>query len=95
MALEGIPAAILSKHPELAQVTEALNAYYQGRAVTARCGECGEPLTVTEVEETGEIWVTCGKKTLYRARRAPIVTVVDGAATAGVARNAEHAATLS
>ncbi len=30
MALEGIPAAILLKHPELARVTEALDAYYQG-----------------------------------------------------------------
>jgi len=80
MALEGIPTGILSKHPELALVTEALDAYYHGRPVTTRCAECGEPFTVTEVEETGEVWVRCGTKTLYSARRALMPMTADRAA---------------
>ncbi len=79
MALEGIPTAILSKHPELVQVMEALDAYDQGHPVTTRCGECGEPLTVTEVKETGEVWVMCGTKALYREHRTPASATPDRA----------------
>jgi len=79
LALEGIPTSILSKHPELAPVMEALDAYDQGHPVTARCGECGELLTVTEVKETGEVWVMCGTKTLYRAHRTPVSAAPDHA----------------
>jgi len=78
MALEGIPAGILSKHPELVQAMEALDAYDQGHPVTTRCGECGELLMVTEVKETGEVWVMCGTKTLYREHRTPVSATLGG-----------------
>jgi hypothetical protein len=66
-----IPPAILSKHPELASVSEALNQYRQGRPVTASCPKCRQPLSVVEVEETGELWVSCPNGcTSLRAQRA-------------------------
>ena len=69
MGEDEIPASLLAKHPELAQINEAIKAYRAGEPVTARCPTCDKALTVTEVPETGELWVTCGTGcTTYRER---------------------------
>lgn len=71
MVVKTIPDAILTKHPELVMVFEALSAYSEGRSVTARCMECGHVLTVTEVPEVGSLWVTCDTGcTSYREKQA-------------------------
>ncbi len=70
MAREEIPKAILKKHPELAQIEEALVAYQKGRQITARCPGCGKALAITEIPATGELWVTCSSGcTTFRVRR--------------------------
>ena len=60
MGLEDIPKTLLAKHPELAQIDEAITAHLAGKPIEARCPTCDRLLVVTEVPETGELWVTCG-----------------------------------
>jgi hypothetical protein len=56
---QGIPDAILAKHPELIRIGEALQSYMRGEPVVAHCLLCEEPLTVTYIEATATTWVTC------------------------------------
>lgn len=73
MADQDIPPAVLTRHPELRQVEEALNAHRAGRAVTARCPDCDAPLVVTEVPATGMLVVSCPDgRELFRARRKAV-----------------------
>ncbi len=51
--------SLLKKYPKLAPVIEALTAYSQGNPISARCITCNQLLTVSEVEATGGLWVTC------------------------------------
>jgi hypothetical protein len=55
--LEGIPASILAKHFEMAQIAEALEAHREGNAITTQCHKCGQILTVTDMPEVGSLWV--------------------------------------
>lgn len=72
MSKSDIPEAILAKHPELARVEEALNSYREGTPIAARCAICDQPLTLTEIDATGELWITCATGcTSFRARRQP------------------------
>jgi bacterioferritin-associated ferredoxin len=57
--MNDIPPDLLKKYPYLAQVEEALQQYRDGGPVIAQCGECGHTLTVTLIDETAELWVTC------------------------------------
>jgi hypothetical protein len=56
---DAIPEAILAKHPELAQISEAIAAYRDGVPVTAQCPKCGHTLAVADMPELGSLWVTC------------------------------------
>lgn len=72
MVVQTIPDAVLAKHPEMAQVFDALLAYSEGRKVTARCPKCAHVLAVTEVPEVGARWVTCDTGcTSYREKYEP------------------------
>lgn len=59
MDIEGIPASILAKHPEMIQISEALTSYCENRPITTQCPECGQVLAVTDLPEIGSQWVQC------------------------------------
>ncbi|MCS6839522.1 MAG: hypothetical protein NZ701_01950 [Roseiflexus sp.] len=68
--LEGIPPAILKRHPELAAVSATLAAWRAGQPITARCPRCDSLLMITDVEATGDLVVSCEKgHILFRASR--------------------------
>lgn len=67
---EGIPLAILKRHPELAAVSAALAEWRAGRPITARCPSCDSLIMITDVEATGDLVVSCEKgHILFRASR--------------------------
>jgi hypothetical protein len=71
MNIEGIPASILAKHPEMIQISEALTSYRENRPVTTKCLECGQVITVTDIPEAGSLWVQCPNGHVsYHARYA-------------------------
>ncbi len=51
--------AILAKHPELKQISEALKEYRENRPITTRCAKCNKILLVTEIAATGSLWINC------------------------------------
>jgi hypothetical protein len=55
-----LPASILTKHPELIQILEALKGYHDGIPVTTRCPKCRETLQVVHMPEIHSLWVRCG-----------------------------------
>jgi hypothetical protein len=57
MEEDDIPASLLARHLELAQINAAIKAYHAGEPFTARRPTCGG---VTKVPEAGALWVTCG-----------------------------------
>lgn len=60
MELEDLPKTLLAKHPELAQIDDAIRAHLAGKTIEDHCPLCDRLLVVTEVPETGALWVTCG-----------------------------------
>lgn len=70
--LEGIPASILAKHFEMAQIAEALEAHREGNAITTQCHKCGQILAVTDMPEVGSLWVQCPNGDInYHSRYSP------------------------
>jgi hypothetical protein len=51
--------AIYAKYPTLQRVDAALDAYFSGKPVTARCLICDEFLSVEYIEAIATTWVTC------------------------------------
>ena len=58
--LEGMPDWLVEKHPEVEQIYQALDAYRNGREVTARCPRCGNLLVVFDKQHLGSLWIACG-----------------------------------
>jgi hypothetical protein len=59
MGIEGIPASILAKHPEMTQISEALDSYHKNHSITAKCSKCKQVLSVIDLPEIGSQWVKC------------------------------------
>ena len=53
-----IPAALLKKHPQLAQIDAAIDEYLATGTVTTRCPRCNEPIKVVQVP--GRLVASCG-----------------------------------
>ena len=67
-----IPKRLFAKHPELAQIHEALDAYFEGKPIIVKCPTCGELLKVTEIKATHSLWVTCPNGHIkYHEQRHP------------------------
>lgn len=70
--VDGAPAWLLERHPELVAVHAALAQHGRGEPITAVCPSCGTPIEVTEVEATGTLVVACQTgDTHVRFRRRP------------------------
>ncbi len=71
MSSEKISEALLARHPELVQVNEVLTAYDEGSQASFHCSICGQPLTITHMEATNGLWVTCSEGcTTFRVQRS-------------------------
>ena len=65
-----IPPALLSKHPELVSVGQALEQMRLGQPITATCIKCGQQLIVESVEAVGVLVIRCpSDHTFFRAKR--------------------------
>jgi hypothetical protein len=72
MNIEGIPASILSKHPEIIQIEETLASYLENRLITTKCPKCNQILLVTDLPEIGSRWVQCPNGHInFHARYTP------------------------
>ena len=60
MRPEDIPKTLLEKYPQLVQIDEAIRAHLARETIDTRCPTCDRLLVVTEVSETGGLWVACG-----------------------------------
>jgi hypothetical protein len=66
---DGIPPALLAKHPELAAVEEALGQLRDGEPITAACVVCKCTLAATEMPMIGTLVVRCASGcTSFRLR---------------------------
>jgi hypothetical protein len=65
-----IPPALLSKHPELVSVGQALEQLRLGQPVTATCIKCGQRLIIESAEVVGVLVIRCpDDHTFFRAKR--------------------------
>ncbi|HWO22543.1 MAG TPA: hypothetical protein VNO30_27480 [Kofleriaceae bacterium] len=65
-----IPPALLSRHPELVSVGQALEQLRLGQPVTATCIKCGQQLLVEALETVGVLVIHCpADHTFFRAKR--------------------------
>lgn len=65
-----IPPALLSKHPELVPVGQALEQIRLGQPVTATCIKCGQRLVTESVDAVGVLVIRCpAGHTFFRAKR--------------------------